>query len=61
MFRIALLLFSMIATTLAGSAVIVALTIGQDTAGPILTAAASGFLLAIPVTWLVARRLAARG
>jgi hypothetical protein len=42
MFRIALLLFSMIATTLAGSAVVVALTIGQDTLGPILTAAGLG-------------------
>jgi predicted PurR-regulated permease PerM len=61
MFRIALLLFSMIATTLAGSAVVVALTIGQDTLHPILTAAAVGFLLAVPVTWIVARQVAARG
>jgi hypothetical protein len=61
MFRIALILFSMIATTLAGSAVVAALTIGQDTLGPILTVAALGFLIAVPVTWIVARQLAERG
>ena len=58
MIRIALLLFSMIATTLAGSGVVVALTTGYDTLAPILVAAASGFVAAIPVTWIVARQIA---
>lgn len=58
MFRLASVLFSMVATTLAGIAVVIALTIGQDTLQPILIAAAIGFVLAIPVTWLVARAIA---
>ena len=61
MFRIALLLFSMIATTLAGSAIVVALTMGYDTLMPVLAAAAVGFVAALPVTWAVARQIAGRG
>ena len=61
MFRIALVLFSMIATTLAGTAMVVALTIGQDTLVPLVTAAVIGFVAAVPVTWLVARQIAGRG
>lgn len=57
MLRLASMLYSLIGTTLAGSAVVVALTMGQDTLRPILTAAAVGALLAVPVTWLVARKL----
>lgn len=60
MIRVALLFFSMIGTTLAGSAVVVALTLGFDTLGPILVAAALGGIAALPVTWLVARRLTVR-
>lgn len=58
MFRIALLFFSMIATTLAGSAMVVALTIGYDTLAPILVAAAAGLVAAFPVTWIIARQIA---
>jgi predicted PurR-regulated permease PerM len=58
MLRLTLVLFSMISTALMGSAIIVALTIGQDTLTPILVAAAIGFVVAIPVSWLVARQLA---
>jgi predicted PurR-regulated permease PerM len=58
MLRLALVLFSIISTALMGSAIIVALTIGQDTLIPILAAAAIGFVLAIPVSWMVARQLA---
>jgi predicted PurR-regulated permease PerM len=58
MLRLTLVLFSIISTALMGSAIIVALTIGQDTLIPILAAAAIGFVLAIPVSWLVARQLA---
>lgn len=58
MFRIALLFFSMIATTLAGSAMIVALTMGYDTLAPILVAAAAGLVVAFPVTWIIARQIA---
>lgn len=58
MLRLTLLMFSIISTALMGSAVIIALTIGQDTLIPILVAAAAGFLLAIPVSWFVARQIA---
>ena len=61
MLRIALLIFSMIATTLAGSAIVVALTLGYGTLKPIATAAALGLVAAVPATWLVARQMAGRG
>lgn len=59
MFRVALLLFSLIATTLAGSAIVVALTLGYDTLAPIVAAAATGFAASLPVTWVVARKIVA--
>ncbi|MEQ8292584.1 MAG: CTP synthetase [Roseovarius sp.] len=46
-----------IGSTLAGSAVIAALVSGQDTFGAILVAAGAGFILALPVSWMVAKRL----
>ena len=61
MFRIALLLFSLVATTLAGSAVVVALTLGYDALVPILWSAGMGFVAALPVTWLIAREIFQRG
>jgi zinc transporter ZupT len=57
MLRLAGILYSMIATTLAGSLVIVALVSGYDTLLPILIAAAAGALVALPVTWLVTRAI----
>ena len=57
MLRLASMLYSLIGTTLAGSAVVVALVIGQDTLVPIVVAAALGFVAALPVTYLVARKL----
>jgi predicted PurR-regulated permease PerM len=58
MTRLTLILFSMISTSLMGTALVVALTMGMETLTPILIAAALGFLLAIPVSWLVARQIA---
>jgi len=57
MIRLALLLFSVIGVSLAGSAIVVALTLGHDTLVPIVAAAAIGFAAAVPVTWVVARKL----
>ena len=57
MMRLAMILFSLIATTLAGSAVVVSLTMGYDTLQPILIAAALGGLAAVPVTYFVARAM----
>ena len=58
MLRLTLLMFSIISTAMMGTAIIIALTIGQDTLIPILVAAAIGFALAIPASWIVARQLA---
>ena len=44
-------------STLAGSAVIVALTMGMDTLQPILVAALIGWILSIPATWILARKI----
>lgn len=57
MVRLYMLLLSLIAPALAGSCVIAVLTAGLDSLQPILVAAAIGAILALPVTWLVARRL----
>ena len=53
-----MILFSIIATTLAGSGVIAVLTMGYGTLWPIIGAAAIGAVLALPVSWLVAREIA---
>lgn len=58
MLRLALTLFSVIATTLMGSFVVIALVAGYDTLQPILAAAALGLVAAVPVAWAVARKLA---
>lgn len=55
MLRLASILYSLIGTTLAGTLVIAALTMGYDTLQPILVAAAIGFVLALPAAWLVAK------
>ncbi len=55
--RLTMVLFSMIGTALAGSAVIAILTMGYGTLWPIVGAAAAGALLALPVSWLVAREI----
>jgi predicted PurR-regulated permease PerM len=52
-----MILFSMVSTTLMGVGVIVALTAGYGTLKPIVAAAVIGMILAIPVSYLIARRL----
>jgi predicted PurR-regulated permease PerM len=57
MSRLMMILFSVIATTLMGVGIVIVLTTGHDTLRPIIVAAAIGLLLALPVSWLVARQL----
>jgi predicted PurR-regulated permease PerM len=57
MTRLAGIMFSIISTTLMGIAIIVALVSGNDTLNPILIAAAIGFVVAIPVTWIVTKKI----
>lgn len=59
MFRLAAMIFAMVATTLMGIAIVVALTMGYDTLNPIIIAAAAGWVVALPVTWIIARKIAA--
>lgn len=57
MLRLALMIYSFVGTTLAGSFVIAALVSGHDTLKPIVGAAALGFALAVPVALYVAREM----
>lgn len=57
MLRLATILYSVIATTMAGSFFIAALVIGYDTMVPILVAVALGVVMAIPISYLVARAI----
>ena len=58
MTRLMMTIFSMVATTLMGIGVVIALTTGFTTLQPILVAAAAGLVLALPVSWAIARQLA---
>lgn len=58
MSRLLMIIFSMVSTTLMGVGVIVALTTGYVSLKLILLAATVGFALALPVSWLIAKRLA---
>lgn len=55
--RLTMVLYSMIATALAGSGVVAVLTAGYGTLWPIVIAAAVGAVLAVPVAWAVARQI----
>ncbi|MEO9782027.1 MAG: hypothetical protein ABJH07_04535 [Sedimentitalea sp.] len=57
MIRLAMILYSLISTSFAGIAVIVILVTGYGTLMPILVAAASGAVLAVPAAYLVAHKL----
>jgi len=57
MTRLAGIMFSIISTTLMGVGIIIALVTGNDTLNPIVIAAAIGFVAAIPVTWIVTKKI----
>ncbi|MCF6315312.1 MAG: CTP synthetase [Marinosulfonomonas sp.] len=57
MLRMTLLMYSIVSATLAGIAIIVVLVLGYDTLMPIIYAAAAGFSVAIPVSWILAKKL----
>lgn len=50
-------IFILVGTVLAGSAVIAALTIGRDSGADISVAAVVGAIVALPVAWLISRKL----
>lgn len=61
MARMMMLIYLIAGPTLAGILIVVALVGGLETQQPILIAAITGFVAALPVSWFVARQLADRG
>jgi hypothetical protein len=57
MARLFFVLFAVIGTTMAGIGVVIVLSLGWVAVLPIVAAAASGAVLALPATWVVARQL----
>jgi len=60
MYRLASLLYSIIATSIAGALIVAVLVAGLVTFPWIIGAAALGVVAALPVTWLVARAVMTR-
>ena len=59
MVRLTLLLYSFISATLAGILIIAVLAAGYGTTMPIIYAAIAGFVMAFPVSWIVAKKISA--
>ncbi len=57
MARLAAILYSIIGTTMGGSLMVVALVMGYDTLVPILISVGAGFVLAVPVSYYVAKAM----
>lgn len=57
MARLFALVYCIGGPAVAGSVVVAALVTGRDTLVPIVTAAVLGAAVAVPVCWMVARRL----
>jgi len=57
MLRLAAIIYALTGPTSAGILIIAALTAGLDTTGPIIVAAAIGFVAAMPAAWMIARHL----
>lgn len=58
MLPLMLVIHIFLGSTIAGSAIIVALVLGHDTLVPIAVAGVAGFVLSLPASWMVAKRLA---
>lgn len=57
MLRLTMLLYSIVGTTLAGIGIVVAVTMNLYDFRSIIVAAVAGAVLALPVSWYVARQL----
>lgn len=51
------IIFSMTSTVLMGGFIVIALVMGMVTLRAIVIAAALGFLLALPVSWIITRQI----
>ena len=52
-----LLVYIFMSATLAGSALIAALSLNLDTMQPVLYSAIAGFIIAVPVAWVIAKKI----
>jgi hypothetical protein len=52
-----LLVYIFIGTTLAGSFMVAALTMDLSTLTPVLYSSLAGFVVAIPVAWIIAKKV----
>ena len=52
-----LLVYIFLGATLAGSFMVTALTMGMDTWQPVLYSSLAGFAIAIPIAWVVAKKI----
>ena len=57
MTKLIAMMYVIIAPTLAGIAMVVVLAMGLDTANPVVWSVIIGALVAIPVSWIVAKKL----
>ena len=57
MLRLAFIVHLFLGTTIVGSAMVFALTMGMDTLKPLLIAALVGWLVSLPVSWIVAKKI----
>ena len=60
MLFLTLIIHILVGTTLAGSGLIAALTLGFDSAQSLIISGAVGFLVGFPVSWFVAREIRGR-
>lgn len=51
------LVYIFVSATLAGSAMVAALTMGLDTMTPVLYSSLAGFIVAIPIAWVIAKKI----
>ena len=57
MFRLGMAIYFMAGVTFAGSAMVAALVTGYDDMQSIIYAVIAGFIVALPVTWAVTKKL----
>lgn len=58
MVRLTMIIFAVAGTTLAGIGVVIILSANMATARNIIAAAALGAVLALPLSWLIAKKIA---
>lgn len=57
MLRLAFIVHLFVGATLAGSAMVFALTMGWDTLQPLVIAALLGWLVSLPLSWILAKKI----